>query len=71
MTAEPHQLDVCECGDYRIDHRGDGPCIYNQPANVGHGGAPNCFAFRLAWPAAATVNLFPENVCPGKPEDLK
>lgn len=43
--------DVCECGDYRYQHRGgdyryqhragNGPCTFNTPTGIGHGGADN------------------------------
>lgn len=41
-------LDVCECGDYRSQHRdGGGPCKFNAPENTGHSHGDNCMSFQL------------------------
>jgi hypothetical protein len=41
----PHQLDVCQCGDYRRDHEnGTGRC--KMPDDLTHGFQP-CLVFRL------------------------
>lgn len=41
--------DVCECGDYRHQHKdGSGVCCFNKPNGIGHGLAPNCEKFRPA-----------------------
>ncbi len=44
-----HPKDVCVCGDYRDQHDpNDGACKFNvAKCNVGHGGPPDCEAFRL------------------------
>lgn len=39
--------DLCVCGDYRRQHRADGPCLLN---GLGHGGSGDCSRFRLAGP---------------------
>lgn len=55
QTAEPHDLDTCECGDYRKDHAGGaGGCIFTPNPDEahlgdGHSGAGPCHSFRLAW----------------------
>lgn len=45
--SSPDAKDICACGDYRIEHDGNGagPCLLN---GLGHSGAPVCAAFRLA-----------------------
>ena len=44
---KPDPYDVCECGDYRGDHKGGkGECFFNAP-DGGHGGAPKCNRFRF------------------------
>ncbi|RJO66952.1 MAG: hypothetical protein C4523_10695 [Myxococcales bacterium] len=52
---DPEMHDVCECGDYRFQHRrGTGACIFNKDDPVapglGHVGAHDCYEFRLAIP---------------------
>jgi hypothetical protein len=38
--------DLCECGDYRHQHKdGEGECSLN---GLGHGGAPACLKFRMS-----------------------
>lgn len=52
--AEPSELDVCRCGDYRKDHerRGTGPCRLN---GLGHG-VPGytCEEFEFSRPSEAS-----------------
>ena len=44
-------LDMCECGDYRRDHKdGVGECIHNKRGDLTHG-MKNCEAFRPVSPA--------------------
>lgn len=45
--ANDHEMDVCECGDYRRQHAAGGACSFNRPGGVGHGSAGNCDSFRL------------------------
>lgn len=44
-----HRFDVCYCGDYRRDHPGNGPCIFNHGSNNGglSHGFEQCPAFKL------------------------
>ena len=48
----PHDLDLCECGDYRRDHKGGtGACNLN---GLGHGMTGyRCNRFRFSLPATA------------------
>ena len=47
-SAKDDPLDVCECGDFRLDHKGGkGACIFNHPADLTHG-YKDCLNFRLA-----------------------
>ena len=45
-----NDLDVCECGDYRKDHKGGtGVCIFSDgTVGDGHHGAGRCDQFRLS-----------------------
>ena len=54
-----HDLDACECGDWRRDHiDGTGACKFNKnAANVGHGGPADCMEFRLSVPASRAWKL--------------
>lgn len=54
MAREPHDLDTCECGDYRKDHAGGtGGCIFtpdpdHDKNSDGHFGAGRCDKFVFA-----------------------
>lgn len=49
-AAEPHELDICVCGDYRRQHTHlSGPCVFNEHGTPdGHFGAGLCQQFALA-----------------------
>lgn len=51
MKNDP--FDICECGDYRCQHKdGTGPCNFNKHPNNGgisHGNKA-CMSFKLAQP---------------------
>lgn len=61
MGADLTQLDVCECGDYRRDHRdGVGPCRFNGQYEYDCHAGKKCLRFRLlhtADPKDANVKL--------------
>jgi len=45
--VEDHPKDVCDCGDYREQHRdGTGPCVMNRPGDMCHG-FRDCLQFTL------------------------
>lgn len=52
MLCEAHELDICECGDYRRDHvGGTGEC--RMPNDLSHG-FRRCKEFRMFRPHVET-----------------
>lgn len=50
MSGDISQFDICECGDYRADHKnGKGPCKFNNDESSGglNHGFKKCSKFRF------------------------